>query len=109
MKSIPVFYTPKLVANFHDFSPSAGKPSLVLESWESLAIPLSVVEPEPLTREEISTAHPPIFVEKILACQKSNCFENRLPAVAESLPYTTGAFVVVAREYITSMLGGFGE
>lgn len=100
MKSIPVFYTPKLVANFHDFSPSAGKPSLVLESWKSLGIPLSVVEPEPLTCEEISTAHTTIFVEKILACQKNNGFENRLPAVAESLPYTTGAFVAAAREAV---------
>lgn len=100
MKSIPVFYTSKLVASSHSFSPSAGKPRLVVESWKKLGIPISILDPKPLTREEICTAHTRSYVDQILNCERDNGFENRLPEVAESLPYTTAAFVEAAREAV---------
>ena len=34
MKHIPVFYTPKMVADSESFSPSAAKPKQVVASWQ---------------------------------------------------------------------------
>lgn len=98
MKSIPVFYTPKLVANSHSFSPSASKPALVIESWKALNIPIDIREPIPASVDELCLAHGKNYVEKVLACSADNGFGGRSPDVAASLPYTTGAFVSAARE-----------
>ena len=98
MNSIPVFYTPKQVANAYSYSPSASKPGHVILSWEALSIPINILEPTPLTVEEICLAHHKPYVEGVLACRKDNGFKNRLPDVAASLPYTNGAFVCAARE-----------
>ena len=102
MQSIPVFYSPKLVANSHSFSPSAGKPSLAVESWQALGIPLDIIDPIPVTVEELCLAHGRIYVENILACCANNGFGNRFAEVAASLPYTTGAFVCAAREALSN-------
>lgn len=96
MRSISVFYTPKQVAHSQSFSPSAAKPRLVINSWKKLGIPVSILEPTALTREEICTAHTRSYVDQILSCERDNGFENRLPEVAESLPYTIAAFVEAA-------------
>ena len=98
MHSIPVFYTHKLVANTDCYSPSAGKPALAIESWQALGIPINVLEPTAARVDELCYAHGRTYVEKVLACRADNGFGNRLPEVAESLPYTTGAFVGAARE-----------
>ena len=100
MKSLPVFYTPKQVAHIVSFSPSAKKPSLVVESWKKLGIPIDIKEPLPLKRDQIATAHTRSYVDRILDCEIDNGFENRLQEVASSLPYTTGAFVAAAREAV---------
>lgn len=100
MKCIPVFYTPKLVAEAHSFSPSASKPALVIESWQSLGIPIDILVPLPVSEAEICLAHEPRYVARVLACQADNGFGNRLPAVAQSLPFTSGAFVAAAREAV---------
>jgi len=102
MKSIPVFYSPKLVANAQSFSTSSGKPFLTVESWQSLGIPLDIVEPIPVKAEELCLAHSKTYVEKVLACRADNGFGNRIPEVAASLPYNTGAFVGAAREALSS-------
>ncbi len=87
MNSIPVFYSPKLVANNYSFSPSAGKPALAIESWQALDIPLDISEPIPATVDELCYAHGRNYVEKVLACRANNGFNNRLPEVAASLPW----------------------
>ena len=98
MQSIPVFYNPQLVSKNYSISPSAGKPGLAVESWQELGIPLDIREPIPATVDELCYAHGRNYVEKVLACRANNGFNNRLPEVATSLPYTTGAFVCAARE-----------
>ena len=98
MKSIPVFYSPKLVANAYSYSPSAGKPTLAVESWKELGISMGIHEPNPVTEEELCLAHGKTYVQKVLSCQADNGFGNRFTEVAASLPYTTGAFVSAARE-----------
>ena len=98
MNSIPVFYSPKLVAINYSASPSAGKPELAVKSWQALGIPLDIREPIPVTVDELSLAHDRTFVEKVLACRTNNGFGNKLPSIADSLPYTCGAIVSAARE-----------
>lgn len=97
---IPVFYTPNMVANISSFSPSAGKPAVVVATWQHLVLPIEIIEPQPVTPNELKLAHSPEHVDKILACEKANGFGNKLPEVAESLLYTSGAMLSAAREAI---------
>ena len=48
LKQIPVFYTPKMVANFSSFSPSAGKPARVVGAWQRLGLPIEIIDFEPV-------------------------------------------------------------
>jgi acetoin utilization deacetylase AcuC-like enzyme len=96
---IPVFYTPKMVADSESMSPSAAKPAKVVDSWLK-QFPVEVIEPSPASRYEIARAHDPKWVDKVLACEADNGFANRSPAVAASLPYTSGAMLSAARHAI---------
>ncbi|MBC7787170.1 MAG: hypothetical protein H7Z18_06935 [Methylophilaceae bacterium] len=98
MQSIPVFHSSKVVSKNYSYSPSAGKPALAVESWQALGIPIDILEPTPVTVDELCYAHGRTYVEKVLACRADNGFGNRLPEVAALLPYTTGAFVGAARK-----------
>ncbi len=94
---IPVFYTPKMVANFSNYSPSAGKPAQVVAAWQRLGLSLEIIAPAPVTADELKMAHSPEHVDKILAGEKANGFGNKLPEVAESLLYTNGSMLSAAR------------
>lgn len=96
MSKIPVYYTPKMVADSECMSPSAAKPAKVVESWGK-QFPIEVVEPAPVTRDDYARAHDPAWVDRVLACGADNGFGNRSPAVATSLPYTSGAMLSAAR------------
>jgi acetoin utilization deacetylase AcuC-like enzyme len=99
MLKIPVYYTPKMIADSECFSPSAAKPVKVVESWLK-QFPIDVIEPNPVSRDDYARAHDPDWVDRVLACVADNGFCNRSPAVAASLPYTSGAMLSAAREAI---------
>lgn len=99
MSTIPVFYTPKMVADSRSASPSAAKPVKVVESWQR-QFDVTIIEPDPVTVDELSRAHDRTFVEDVLACRWANGFGNKSPEVAASLPYTTGAMLAAARHAI---------
>ena len=94
---IPVFYTP-MVAETDSFSPSAAKPKAAVASWLKLGIALSVIAPEPAKFEDFARAHLANYVDAVLSCRSANGFGNHSKAVAESLPYTSGAMLAAARE-----------
>ena len=98
--SIPVFYTPKQVAATSSMSPSASKPAAVVASWQKLGLPISVVEPEPVTVDDFVLAHERSFVEDVLACRSNNGFDNRSAQVASALPWTTGSMHSAARHVL---------
>jgi acetoin utilization deacetylase AcuC-like enzyme len=108
MNSIPVFFSQKLVADAHSYSPSPKKPALAVASWKKLGIPITSHEPLPVSEEELCLAHDPSYVRKVLSCETKNGFGNKLPSVAASLPYTSGAFVAAAREAIRNGLVAVG-
>ena len=50
---LSIHYTTKMVANAESFSPSAGKPAQVMDSWASLGLPLNIVEPLPVSVDQL--------------------------------------------------------
>lgn len=93
---IPVFYSPKMVANSECFSPSAAKPEKVVQSWQR-QFPIRLIEPTPVSLEEIACAHDKEWVTRILNGEADNGFSNRSLEVAAALPYTNGSMLSAAR------------
>ncbi len=100
-KQIPVFYTPKMVADSESFSPSAAKPKQVVASWQR-SFPVTIVEPTPVTVDQLAEAHDRQFVLDVLGCKRANGFGNMSAAVAASLPFTSGAMLSAARHVLKS-------
>jgi len=96
---IPVFYTPLMVADSRSISPSAAKPAKVVDSWNK-QFPIEIIEPVPVTNEELYRAHERDFVDGVLSCMIENGFGNKSPQVAASLKYTSGAMLSAARHAI---------
>ena len=93
-----VFYTERMLADSESFSPSASKPAEVVNSWKTLGIRMDIVVPAPVTVDQLALAHDREFVEGVLSGARKNGFGNRSPAIAVSLPYTSGAMLAAARE-----------
>lgn len=96
MDAIPVFYSDHLLADSGSYSPSAGKPRHVVESWQAAKLPIDVRAVDPATLEDLALAHDRTYVTSILECTALNGFGNKRPDVARSLPYTTGAMLNAA-------------
>jgi acetoin utilization deacetylase AcuC-like enzyme len=95
--SLPVFFTPQMVARSSSYSPSAHKPAAVVASWQAKGIPIRMMPVLPASASELATAHHPNHVRSILACEAENGFGNKSQAVAASLPFTTGSMLSAAR------------
>lgn len=96
---IPVFYTQKMVADSRSASPSAAKPEKVVASW-GRQFPIEIIEPTPVTVDELCRAHDRSFVEGVISSKIDNGFGNKSPQVAASLQYTSGAMLAAARHAI---------
>lgn len=102
---LSIHYTPKMVADANSYSPSAGKPIQVMDSWADLGLPLDIVAPAPVSVEQLSLAHDRAFVEGVLSGNIKNGFGNALPSVAASLPYTSGVMLSAARAALANQWG----
>jgi acetoin utilization deacetylase AcuC-like enzyme len=98
LDAIPVFYSERMVADIESFSPSAGKPRNVVLSWQALGVSLRIISPQAVSVDQFCLAHDRDYVEGILACHTSNGFSNKSLAVADALPWTSGAMLSAARE-----------
>ena len=97
MNKLQVFYDPRqTVAKNKSFSPSAGKPALVVEEWLKY-YPITIRPVKPVTREDFYLVHDKQHVDDILDLKKPNGFNNKLPEVAESLVWTSGSMVTAAQ------------
>lgn len=102
--TIKVFYTPKQAVDQGEQgfsgdilkSPSAMKPALIAEALKSFPN-VEIIEPNPVTRDDIKLAHDPNYVDRIMDLQEDNGFGNRSKEVAESLLYTNGAMYDAAK------------
>ena len=89
-----VFYLQQQTAKRNNsFSPSATKPALAVESWQQLGLPVDIVAFAPVTRTQLYTVHDPHYVDGVLDLKRNNGFGNRLPEIAEALPYVAGSMV----------------
>ena len=100
--TIRIFYAGAMVADSQIFSPSAHKPAEVVRSWQLLGVDLEIITPEAVSIEQLARAHDRAFVTDVLAGKRKNGFGNRSPAVAASLPYTSGAMLAAARAAIAA-------
>ena len=100
MQEIPVFYDERQVATLESFSPSAGKPSLLIQSWVDQALPITLMPVTPVSREQLSLAHDRGYVDAVLELRKNNGFGERSQGVADSLPWTTGSLLSAARHVL---------
>jgi acetoin utilization deacetylase AcuC-like enzyme len=104
LKPLKVFFTHRQNAPSPPgtFSPSAGKPALVVAAWRGLGLPMEIVEPRPATLTDLCRAHAPSYVREVLACRRANGFGNCRGDIAASLPWTTGSFLSAARHAATT-------
>ena len=101
--TIPVFYSRKMVVeDLKSYSPSAGKPTQVVASWQRHGFPILLLDPTPVSVDDLARAHDRQFVLDILNCKTTNGFGNTSRAMAASLPYTSGAMLSAARHAISS-------
>lgn len=100
--AIPVFYGANVLADSDSFSPSAGKPKLVVEAWRAAGLAIALRPVVPVGVDELAAAHDRAFVENVLASRADNGFGNRRPDVARSLHYTNGAMLCAARHALDS-------
>ena len=95
-----VFYRPEQTArNAGAYSPSAGKPALVVQDWlaRGLIRDTDVLGFEPVSRADLQRAHDSEFVDGVLDLRIANGFGNHDAQVAASLPYTSGSLLAAAR------------
>ena len=92
-----VAYAECLAADAQSFSPSARKPREVMRSWQRRFPTIEVVEPVPVSVEELCLVHDADYVRRVLSLKQANGFGNHLPEVAASLPWTSGAMLTAAR------------
>lgn len=98
MNKLRVFYDPRQsVARNKSFSPSAGKPALVVEEWQKRNYPIEIMPVTPVTREDFYLVHDKDHVDAILNLEKPNGFNNTLPEVAAALHWTSGSMVAAAQ------------
>lgn len=97
MEHIDVYYSPKLISRPDTFSPSPAKPALVVADWREHGFAIRLIEPIPVTREQIALAHAGDFVDGVLDCVLQNGFGGYQKDVAESLPWTSGSLLYAAR------------
>jgi acetoin utilization deacetylase AcuC-like enzyme len=106
MMRIPVFYRPEQSCDAaKSFSPSAGKPRLVIEDW--------LAQPEIAPRIELKSfeaaddlllenAHDPKYVAGVFSGRHRNGFGNTSGDVADSLRFTVGSIVAAADHVLTT-------
>lgn len=100
LEAIPVFYSPRMAVNIESFSPSAAKPREAVKSWLALVLPITVMEPTPVSREQFYLAHDRSFVDGVLSGQLANGFGSTSMQLANSLQWTSGALLSATRAAI---------
>lgn len=102
MEFIDIAYSPKQISCPSTTSPSPRKPGWVIQDWQTLNLPILIVEPTPVTREELALAHDREYVDGVLDCRLPNGFGGRERDVAESLLWTVGSFLTASRMALAS-------
>lgn len=96
--TLKVFYDDRQNVAVNDsFSPSAGKPALVVKEWQRRGFDIEITSFGPVTREDFYLAHDKAHIDGVLDLKRVNGFNNKSPAVAASLHWTTGSLVAASQ------------
>jgi hypothetical protein len=76
---------------------SPSQPGLAVADLIEQDLPISIVEPVPVSRDQMARAHERSYVDGVLACVLPNGFRGRQKDVADSLPWTSGSFLSAGR------------
>lgn len=99
---LAVFYRPEMsVADNPSFSPSAGKPALVVADWIAHDLPIELHTFEPSAVADFYRAHDRRYVDGIFSGAQPNGFGNNSPAVADACRYTAGSLWAAAQHAMT--------
>jgi len=102
-KVFKVFYDQRQsVVNQSSFSPSAGKPALVVEEWQRRGFSFELAPVTPVTREDLYLVHDKKHVDDVLDLKKENGFGSKSYEVAQSLYWTSGSLVSACAHAIRS-------
>jgi acetoin utilization deacetylase AcuC-like enzyme len=96
--TVPVYFTPDMVAESNSFSPSSSKPEAVVSDWIAAGLPIEVRDFAAVTRKDLYRAHDRAYVDGVLDLKVANGFGDRSPQIARSLPFTSGAMLAAAEE-----------
>jgi acetoin utilization deacetylase AcuC-like enzyme len=103
---IPVFYRLEQSCDVAEsFSPSAGKPKLVIEDWVSHSGIAQYIEIEsfvPVGDEILLSAHDANYVRGIFTGKIPNGFGNTSQEIADSLRYTVGSIVAATKHVLAT-------
>jgi acetoin utilization deacetylase AcuC-like enzyme len=103
MQPVSVFYTPRQsTPKNRSYSPSAGKPALVVAEVQRLGLPVEIVEPRAATLTDLCRAHDCDFVRAVLGGRLPNGFGNSIPEVTQTLPWTVGSMLSAAEHAVTT-------
>lgn len=92
-----VFYRPEMSAYTESFSPSSSKPQWVVQDWQNdPLISCEICSFPPATFQQLTLAHDADYVSGVLSGRLDNGFGNNDPAIAASLPFTTGSMIHAA-------------
>ena len=91
--TLPVVYTEKMVGNVASFSPSSGKPKLVVEQWLADKKDIAIVEGRAATINELAAAHSTRYIDGILDGTIINGFSTKDVTLADTFKYTVGAML----------------
>lgn len=105
LDAVPVYFDPRMVADAHSFSPSAAKPAQAVAAWRERGFPIALRSPRAASIQALCAVHHPTYVHGVLDGRIKNGFDNTLPAVAASLPWTNGAMVDAANAAIANGRG----
>ncbi len=81
-------------------SPSAIKPSHVVNAWAELDIPLELRSVTPISKQALYLAHDREFVDRVLNGLAPNGFKNYSDDIAISVRYTNGSMLDAAVQAI---------
>ncbi len=103
---IPVFYRPEQSSDAAvSFTPSAGKPKLVIEDWLSrpeIAQYIQIESFAPAGDELLLSSHDVNYVRGIFTGEIPNGFGDTSRAIANSLRYTVGSLVAATEHVLTT-------
>ena len=101
---IPVFYRPEQSSDAAEsFSPSAGKPKLVIEDWLSrpeIAQHIQIKSFAPAEDELLFGAHDANYVGGVFTGEIPNGFGSTSREIADSLRYTVGSIVAATKHVL---------